>query len=270
MILRIFSQEYTYTVKICDPERRSKFILRDMHNVSHKFASVRTLQSALYHEFDDQIPDGDFNVGYFEGSSHKKKWLVSVDDLTAMYAKFKGKKNIPLWCDGKEMPYDEDDEEEEHSRKKRKKNKDTLTKKVSEQEEELESVFQKLRGMHENKWSGPQYRLWARAIVSGVHESSDHPPNAPMFSGGIPKQQKESLVDAFAGAAKVIAKAFAPPTKEAENAPVHFSPSKKVDVRLKNLEQLRILKSLLEDGILSLDEFTQQKRIVLQELNNLS
>lgn len=171
VILRIFSQEYTYTVKICDPERRSKFILRDMHNVSHKFASVRTLQSALYHEFDDQIPDGDFNVGYFEGSSHKKKWLVSADDLTAMYAKFKGKKNIPLWCDGKEMPYDEDDEEEEHSRKKRKKNKDTLTKKVSEQEEELESVFQKLRGMHENKWSGPQYRLWARAIVSGVHEN---------------------------------------------------------------------------------------------------
>lgn len=51
-------------------------------------------------------------------------------------------------------------------------------------------------------------------------------------------------MDAFAGAAKVIAKAFAPPTKEAENAPVHFSPSKKVDVRLKNLEQLRILQSL--------------------------
>ena len=113
-----FHRNYTYTVKICDPERRSKFILRDMHNVSHKFDSVRTLQSALYHKFDNQIPDGDFNVGYFEGSSHKKKWLVPADDLTAMYAKFKGKKNIPLWCDGKEMPYDEDDEEEEHSRKK--------------------------------------------------------------------------------------------------------------------------------------------------------
>ena len=236
-----------------------------MHNVSHKFDSVRTLQSALYHEFDDQIPDGDFNVGYFEGSSHKKKWLVSADNLTAMYAKFKGKKNIALWCDGKD-----EDEDDENPRKKRKKNKDNLTKKVSEQEEELESVFQKLRGMHENKWSGPQYRLWARVIVSGVHESGKNPPNAPMFNGGIPKQPKESLVDAFAGASKVIAKAFAPPTKDAENAPIHFSPSKKVDVRLNNLEQLRILQRLLEDGILSFDEFTQQKRIVLQELNTLS
>ena len=58
--------------------------------------------------------------------------------------------------------------------------------------------------MHENKWSGPQDRLWARAIVSGVHESDDHPPNAPMFNGAIPKQPKQSLVDNFTGAAKVI------------------------------------------------------------------
>lgn len=106
--------------------------------------------------------------------------------------------------------------------------------------------------------------------MSGVHECDKNPPNAPMFNGGIPKQPKESLVDAFAGAAKVIAKAFAPQTKDAENVPVHFSPSKKVDVRLKNLEQLRILQNLLEDGILSFEEFTQQKRIVLQELNTLT
>lgn len=270
MTIHVYLQKYTYTVKICDPDKRSKFVMRDLHDVCHRFDSVKTLQSALYHEFDDQIPDGDFNVGYFEGSSHKKKWLVSVDDLNAMYAKFKGKNNISLWCYGKETPYyDDDGEDEEHPRKKQRKNKDNHAKKVSEQEEELESVFQKLRGMHENKWSGPQYRLWARAIVTGVHESDDHPPNAPMFNGGIPKQPKESLVDAFAGAAKVIAKAFAPPAKEAENVAVHFSPRKKVDVRLKNLEQLRILQSLLEDGILSIEEFTQQKCIVLRELNNL-
>ena len=94
--------------------------MRDVHDICHRFDTVRNLQSALYHEFEDQIPDGDFNVGYFEGSSHKKKWLVSVDDINAMYAKFKGKKknNIPLWCDGKETPYYEDDDEDEagHSR----------------------------------------------------------------------------------------------------------------------------------------------------------
>ena len=63
--------------------------------------TVKALRFALYHELEDEIPDGDYNVGYFEGSQHKKKWLVSSADLVAMYTHFKGKKHIPLWCDGK-------------------------------------------------------------------------------------------------------------------------------------------------------------------------
>ena len=108
--------------------------------------------------------------------------------------------------------------------------------------------------------------------MSGVHESDDHPPNAPMFNGGIHKQPKESLVDAFTGAATVIAKAIVAP-KSLQNAAmehsVHFSPRKTVDIHMKNLEQLRVLQNLMEDGILSQDEFTKQKHIVLQSLNNL-
>ena len=42
-----------------------------------------------------------------------------------------------------------------------------------------------------------------------------------------------------------------------------------MDIRMKNLEQLRVLQSLMEDGILNEKEFTEQKRIVLQSLNNL-
>ena len=267
-------QKFTYTVKIYDPERRSKFTLRDLHSICHQFDSVKALRSALYHELEDEIPDGDYNVGYFEGSQHKKKWLVSSADLVAMYAHFKGKKHIPLWCDGKESATDSHDDERPRKKKQKKsKDKDTHAKKVNEQEEELESVFQKLRERHGSKWSGPQYRLWARAIVSGVHESDDHPPNAPMFTGGLHKQPKESLVDAFTGAATVIAKAIVAPKAlqdvTATEHSVHFSPGKKVDIRMKNLEQLRVLQNLMEDGILSQDEFTEQKRIVLQSLNNL-
>ena len=94
-----------------------------------------------------------------------------------------------------------------------------------------------------------------------------------MFTGGLQKQPKESLVDAFADAAITIAKAFSPkPLQDvaATGHSVQFSPGKKVDIRMKNLEQLCILQSLLmEDGILSRDEFTEQKHIVLQSLNNL-
>ena len=37
---------------------------------------------------------------------------------------------------------------------------------------------------------------------------------------------------------------------------------------VKNLEQLHVLQSLMEDAILSRDEFTEQKHNVLQFLNN--
>ena len=39
---------------------------------------------------------------------------------------------------------------------------------------------------------------------------------------------------------------------------------------MKNLEQLHILQNLMEDSILNQDEFTEQKRIVLQKLKKLS
>ena len=161
-------QKFTYTVKIYDPERRSKFTQRDLHSICHKFDSVKALRSALYHELEDEIPDGDYNVGYFEGSQHKKKWLVSPADLESMYAHFKGKKQIPLWCDGKESATDSYDKRPQKKKQKKSKDKDTLTKKVNDQEEELESVFQKLREKHGSKvvWSSVQavgkgYCVWS-------------------------------------------------------------------------------------------------------------
>ena len=75
----------------------------------------------------------------FEGSQYRKKWLVSPADLESMYIHFKGKKYIPLWCNGKESGTDSCDERPRKKQKKSK-DKDTHTKEVSEQEEEPESV----------------------------------------------------------------------------------------------------------------------------------
>ena len=35
--------------------------------------------------------------------SHSKKWLVSAQDLEAMYIHYDGKECISLWCDGKQQ-----------------------------------------------------------------------------------------------------------------------------------------------------------------------
>ena len=48
-----------------------------------------------------------------------------------------------------------------------------------------------------------------------------------------------------------------------------ISPSKTVELRLKHFEQLRYLQSLLEDGVLTNEEFAEQKKNILSSLRKL-
>ena len=256
-------QKFAYSVKIYNPVHRSEFTWRDLHDASHQFSSIGALRLALYHELEDDIPDDEqYNLGYFEGKQQKKKWLVSSSDLDAMYACFEGKQQISLWCDGKQPPESEcessDEDGRRSKRKKKKKNSRKQRKtKADDREEELESIFQQLKEKHESKYSGTQLRLWARMIVAKTHDDMDEPPKVPMITGAVQKSQpKDSLTDVFVSAATAVARVF--------------SPSQKVDLRMKNLEQLRQLQKLLEDGILSQEEFESQKKIVVLSLNNLA
>ena len=54
-------------------------------------------------EFEDQVPPTTcFSVGYFEGRQSTKKWLITQEDLSAMYSAIEhaGKTEVCLWCDG--------------------------------------------------------------------------------------------------------------------------------------------------------------------------
>lgn len=162
---------------------------------------------------------------------------------------------------------------EEQRRKRRKKGQKQS--KLDDREDELESIFKQLKEKHQDKFSGPQLRLWARIIAAKTHDDLDDPPRVPMITGSVKRnsQPKESLSDAFASAVTAIAKVLSPipnvtQAKGAENQAT-FSPGKKLELRMKNLEQLRQLQQLLEDGILSQEEFASQKKIVLCSLNKL-
>ena len=179
---------------------------------------------------------------------------------------------IFLWCDGKES--DDGSDDEKTSRKKPRRDTHGPSER-SEKEEELEDVFQKLKQKHESEYSGPQLRLWARMIICNTHDDMDNPPRVPMITGSVQKQpRRESLTDVFTSAATAVANAFSS-TRIDQSAEtplsqqVKCSPTKTVDIRMKNLEQLRVLQGLREDGILTEDEFLSQKRIVLQSLSNL-
>ena len=181
-----------------------------------------------------------------------------------MYTYYDGKDCIFLWCDGKEQ------EVSDESAPKKKTKRDTFSSKRAEREEELEDTFQTLKKKHGNSLSAPQIRLWARMIVAGTHNDTDVPPNVPMIKG-VPRQtHKESLTDVVSSAAAAIAKALTPPSTPTptSNSTLN-SPNKTVDTRMKNLEQLKCLQQLREEGVLTEKVFLTQKQIVLQSLNRL-
>ena len=147
----------------------------------------------------------------------------------------------------------------------------------------MEKLYTKLVGKHEkNEYSIPLLRLWARAIATDHHDDYDEPPDWPQFksqAAGAPKKKRgqDSLSDALSGAAKVFAEAVTSSRQSAPSSAPHLSqtsstcisPAKKVDLRMKNYEQLRFLQQLHDDGILCEKEYTEQKESILGFLRTL-
>ena len=80
-----------------------------------------------------------------------------------------GKTDICLWCDGacKVTP----------SRKFKQPNDDCPTaSKRAEKESEVDITIN-LKSLHGDKYTEPQFRLWAKMIINGLHSSRHFPPN---------------------------------------------------------------------------------------------
>lgn len=245
-----------------------------MHHSLGKFSSLAQIRIALSDEFENSVPDENtnYNIGYFEGRHQTKRWLASVEDLKAMYTRFAPGNEIFLWCDGRES--DADREDSQGIGTKRKKPSDSTMTKRQAREEELDSIFKQLKEKHADAYTDPQLRLWARMIVNGTHGNLVDPPHVPMIMGApLPKKQKQdSITTAIVGAATAFAKAISPSPPQIDGrvtTVVGVSPGKTAEVRMKNLEQLRYIQQLMEDGILSQEEFVEQKKIILDTLRVL-
>ena len=60
-----------------------------MHNYASRFNTAIDLGMKLIEEFKDVVRDTlSFSVGYFEGQSHSKIWLVDRQDFSTMYKKY--------------------------------------------------------------------------------------------------------------------------------------------------------------------------------------
>jgi len=276
--------EYSYNVKIFNPQKKSKFVVRQLHHHSSQFMSVTEIKEALSEELDEEVPDveGDYSIGYFEGRHQKKRWLANGEDVTIMYQKYKKGAEIFLWCDGRE--------DRRIDKQTSKHDSASVLNKRQMRDDEIDATVKELKKKHGDTYTTPQLRLWARMIASGTHDDMDDPPRVPMITGApIPKKQKqESMTSALVDAATAFAKVLCPSTSNTSpvnsvavtpatrSTPVSntlsrngVSPSKLADVRMKNLEQLRCMKKLMDDGVLSHEEFIEQKEIILKVLRDL-
>ena len=113
-------------------------------------------------------------------------------------------------------------------------------------------------------------------VSSGSHDDMGSPPDIPAFQGNAKNSQKETLADAISNAAIIVTKAFSTSSQELNSAlseaaktTTVMSPRKAVKLQVKNLEQLRYLQNLFEDGILIGKEYVEQKSNILSSLRKL-
>ena len=153
---------------------------------------------------------------------------------------------------------DEDSDEGESCSKKKSSSK--KKKKVLD----FDEVYEKLRKQHEGEgYNVPQLRMWARMLCCETHDEYDKPPKSAMITGVEPSRpKKDSFTAAITGAAEAVAEVLSPQSSQSvpqASGTVGISPVKKTELRMKNIEQLRVLQHLYEASILSDAEFSEQK-----------
>lgn len=204
--------------------------------------------------------------------------ICNDDDLHKMYDVYAKcpDKEVLLWCEGRSDP-DLGDE----LNVKKKKTRSGHKSKREEKEEEVKLLAEELQELHQGKLdlNEVQYRVWSRMIITGIHSSKDVPPQVPIIVGSTPKKSKsnafeETIMNTATAMMKAVNKSQDTQSTQIQNIDCPLiasgvSPSKVVDIRGKSLGQLGTLKQLFVDGILSQEEYDEQKDIILSGLKKL-
>lgn len=112
--------------------------------------------------------------------------------------------------------------------------------------------------------------------MNGQHDRMDSPPNILLFSGVTPSKatNSNSLNEALTSAATAVVKMLKgtpdPPQQAGSSKSETMSPTKRAHVSGAYLDHLDKLKRLLESGVLSQQEFEEQKGFVLDNIRSLN
>ena len=105
---------------------------------------------------------------------------------------------------------------------------------------EIDKTTQELCEIHGlEKWTLPQYRLWARTKVNGQH-NPDAPPQIPLFTNVVKTSSRhgDSLKDALTSAATAVVRMIWGTQATPISGATTLSPSKRAQVSGQYLEHL--------------------------------
>ena len=122
------------------------------------------MKERLIESFSDHVPGiteiGRFSIGFFESrNSSGKQWIISPEDLKMMYKKFHPRSKIPLWCDEKSDSKKRSSDESQEAA--------APLSKREKKETNIDTISLEFQDKHGSKFSGPQYKLWARSTENG-------------------------------------------------------------------------------------------------------
>ena len=137
--------------------------------------------------------------------------------------------------------------------------------------DEVDKLTMELMKLHGDKYTYPAYKVWARMIKNSQWDKMDDPPPIKMItSGKSAKKDKDSVADIIAGAAVAVVQALknpSPSPPQSSSFPQDgISPG---NLRQQYLQQLKMIQNLRDDGILTLDEFQNEKDIIIENLKRL-
>ena len=238
-------------------------------------------------------------IGYFKGN--KRVWMCTGDDYSEILGKLRSGSTITLWCEcspGRKRAVESDEHSDSDSDGTQKNSSSTLKRRRKSLSEEknacVQEIFQKLKAQHGDKYTGPQYRLWAEAIDVNQHQVMMNIPKALSFllCKNVLTVLKKSgssdvLTTAVTTLATSLAAALQPPCSESSNGSAHKSagsstppqrisgspiitPVRAAQLKTTYISQLKELHSLVEIGALTPEQYEDQRDSNLQQMSKLN
>jgi len=252
------------------------FVLR---NIEYEKITCRgDLKNVITTQLPSDIVSHDFDIGIENGGGVIS--LRTQADLSELWSDIIQGKVRQIWCDGLKVAVSEPSASKQLAGIKRKitksgeSSKKSESKKVTpskeEREEKVTKCMASLREKHADKYTPMQYRIWSELIVNEAHESLDEPPTCSMFKRACRNdnnRQREktlSMSEAITHAAQAFSSAFSPPPVSHSKGPTNM-----IDSRSKCYTQLSELNNLRSAGVITEDEYLNEKSAIMEVLKQL-